>query len=397
MPILNWLNRDENISQERNTPCGLLKENLELSRGTRNTENMLIQGDNLAALKALLPSHAGKIKCIFIDPPYNTKSTFKHYDDNLCHAKWLEMMYPRLELLRELLAEDGSIWVIVDDSESHYLKIIMDEVFGRKNFVANCVWQRKYAPISNTRYISYVHDTVLCFSKNKRYWKANLLPRTQAANKKYKNRDGDPRGQWAAINLSVKGYYKKNDYIITSPKGLDFRPPPGRCWGVSKDKYKALLKDSRIWFGKNGAGRPCRKTFLSEVQQGMVPTTLWLHEESGHNMQANAEIKNLFKGQENLFATPKPEKLAQKILTIATNENDIVLDAFLGSGTTVAVAHKMQRSYVGIEIGEHAKAYCAARLQKVINGEQGGISKDVNWQGGGGFSFYTLGTQNSNA
>ncbi|MCE3239364.1 MAG: methylase [Gammaproteobacteria bacterium] len=391
MPILHWLNREKSIREVGRAPYRLLKADPKLSYGDPKTENMLVQGDNLDALKALLPYYASKIKCIFIDPPYNTKSAFEHYDDNLEHTKWLEMMYPRLELLRELLSEDGSIWATIDDNESHYLKVIMDEIFGRKNFVANCIWQKKYAASNDARYISDVHDTVLCYAKNKDVWKVNLLPRSQELNSKYKNPDNDPRGPWYSTNLSVKTYSEKNDYIITSPQGRDFRPPPSRCWVVSKEKYEELLIDNRIWFGKDGTSRPYEKKFLSEVQQGVVPTTLWLHQDSGHNIQAKSEIRKLFENQNNLFSTPKPEKLIQRIFTLATSENDLVLDSFLGSGTTAAVAHKMGRRYIGIEMGEHAKTHCAVRLQKVIEGEQGGISKDVNWQGGSGFRYYYLG------
>jgi adenine-specific DNA-methyltransferase len=362
MPILQWLDKDKDITAAERVPYRLLEAVPELSHGDDTAENMLIQGDNLEALKALLPYYAGQVKCIFIDPPYNTKKDFGHYDDNLEHSKWLSMIYPRLELLYELLAEDGTVWVTIDDDEGHYLKVIMDEVFGRNNFIANCVWQKKYAATNDSKYISDVHDHLLVFAKNKSAWKPNLLKRSKELNSKYSNPDNDPRGNWYSTNLSVKTFSEKNYYPIISPKGNEFFPPPTRAWVVSKEKYGELLADNRIWFGKNGMGRPYKKTFLSEVQQGVVPTTLWLHNDSGHNIEAKGELRKMFGDKNKLFATPKPERLISKILHIATNESDLVLDSFLGSGTTSAVAHKMGRRHIGIEMGDHAVSHCQPRL-----------------------------------
>lgn len=389
MPLLQWLNDDEARSQANQVPYRLLEEQPKLSYGDPGNQNMLIQGDNLDALKALLPYYAGKVKCIFIDPPYNTKSAFEHYDDNLEHSQWLTLMYPRLELLRELLSEEGSIWVTIDDREAHYLKVLLDEVFGRKNFVSNVIWQKKYAPQNDAKWLSDSHDHVIIFAKNKEVWRPKGLPRTAEMDKQYKNPDNDPRGSWMSDNMSVKTYSEKTDYPIETPSGRIVNPPESRCWAYSKEKLEQLINDDRVWFGKDGKNVPRLKRFLSEVQQRTVAKTIWLRDEVGDNQDSKREVKNFNK--KNVFSTPKPEKLIQRILTLATSDSDIVLDSFLGSGTTAAVAHKMNRKYIGIELGEHAKTHCLPRLQKVIDGEQGGISEDVKWQGGGGFHFYQLG------
>lgn len=388
MPILQWLTRDKDLRAAGRAPFRLLEEAGRY--GDENAQNMLIQGDNLDALKALLPYYAGKVKCIYIDPPYNTRSAFEHYDDNLEHTQWLSMMYPRLELLREFLSEDGSIWVSCDDNEGHYLKIVMDEVFGRKNFISTVIWRKNYAPKSSTKLFSEDHDYIFVFAKHIESWLPNPLPRNDSQNKIYKNLDNDPRGLWRPDNLSARNPYSLGKYAITCPSGRVISgPPAGRYWVISEEKFKQLDQDNRIWWGKNGNNVPSLKRFLSEVKQGRVPQTLWPYEEVGHTQDAKKESVILFGA--SVFATPKPERLLQRILHIATNPGDLVLDSFLGSGTTAAVAHKMGRRYIGIEMGEHAVTHCVPRLRKVIDGEQGGISAAVNWQGGGGFRFYKLG------
>jgi len=371
-------------------PYRLLEEAPDLSHGDRDTGNMLIQGDNLDALKALLPYYAGKVKCIYIDPPYNTRSAFEHYDDNLEHSQWLAMMYPRLELLRKLLSEDGSIWVSIDDNEGHYLKVVMDEVFGRKNFIAAVIWRKNYAPKSSARHFSEDHDYLWVYGKSSDAWMPNPMPRSEKQDKAYKNIDNDPRGQWKTSDLSARNPYSLGIYPITCPSGRFIDgPPKGRYWSISKEKLLRLNEDGRIWWGKNGDSIPQLKRFLSEVKQGVVPQTIWPYEQVGHTQDAKKEIVILFGA--DVFGTPKPERLIQRIQQIATNPGDLVLDSFLGSGTTAAVAHKMGRRYIGIEMGEHAVTHCAPRLRKVIEGEQGGISEAVGWQGGGGFRFYRLG------
>lgn len=392
MPFLDWVNKNQAKETVGDVPYHLLQ--FESLHGAENTENLLIQGDNLKALKALLPFYRGQVKCIFIDPPYNTQSAFEHYDDRLEHSQWLSMMYPRLVLLRELLAEDGSIWVTIDDNEGHYLKVLMDEVFGRGNFVADIFWQKNHTRENRTD-VSTVHDHVFLFAKNKNIWKEvrNPLPASDSQLDRFTNPDSDPRGDWASLPAHAKaekGRRKEQFFTVKTPSGREVDPPVGRCWLYTEPRFNEMVADNRIWFGHDGSNVPRVKKFLSEVQAGLVPSTLWFYQEVGSNGQAKAEITSLFPG-DIPFSTPKPEGLLQRIIHIATNPNDLVLDSFLGSGTTAAVAHKMGRRWIGIEMGEHARTHCLPRLQKVIAGEQGGISASVNWQGGGGFRYYTLG------
>jgi adenine-specific DNA-methyltransferase len=392
MPLLDWLNKPDAVRAVQKVPYRLLEAVPELGAGDDpNTENMLIQGDNLQALKALLPLYAGKVKCIYIDPPYNTRSAFTHYDDNLEHSLWLSLMYPRLELLKELLAEDGSIWVSIDDNEAHYLKVMMDEIFWRKNFVCNCVWQKKYTLANDAKYFSDNHDHILVFAKNKEAWKLNLLVRSEKMNARYKNPDNHEKGVWKATPLHAKsGSEKSKSFSYTFKNGVVWTPPTGTFPRFSEETLKKFDEQNEIWFGKNGKSQPSRKTFLSELtNEGTPPLTVWLNDEVGNNHEAKTETKHF--NAVDVFSTPKPEKLIQRILHIATNEGDLVLDSFLGSGTTAAVAHKMNRRYIGIEMGDHAETHCVPRLRKVIEGEQGGISKAVNWQGGGGFRYFRLG------
>ncbi len=389
MPTLTWLTRESDLLLAQKAPYRLLEHEPELSFGDPDTENMLIQGDNLEGLKALLPYYAGRVKCISIDPPYNTRSAFEHYDDNLEHTQWLSLMYPRLELLRELLSEDGSIWVTIDDNEAHYLKVIMDEIFGRKNFIANVIWQKKYSPQNDAEFFSPMHDHVLVYAKSTTSWKRNLVPRTEKQDKAYKNYDNDPRGLWKSSDLTRAEHRDRDYYGITTPSGKVVYPARGRSWSRPPDEIERLRADNRLWFGRKDDAIPSLKRFISEVKDGVVPTTIWAREEVGDNQDAKKEIKTI--NADAIFDTPKPEYLIKRILEVATNQDDLVLDSFLGSGTTCAVAHKMGRRYIGIELGEHAVTHCVPRLQKVIEGEQGGISEAMNWKGGGGFRFYRLG------
>jgi adenine-specific DNA-methyltransferase len=389
MPILQWLDREKHVRAAEGVPYRLLEADDALSAGDAHTPNMLIQGDNLEALKALLPYYAGRVRCIFIDPPYNTRSAFEHYDDNLEHSQWLAMMYPRLALLRDLLAEDGSIWVTIDDNESHYLKVMMDEVFGRKNFVANCVWQKRTSR-ENRAAIGSAHDHILLYAiGGDLNWKSkrNLLPDSDAG---YSNPDNDDRGPWRSVPFSAQGFRKNQMYPIVTPAGVTVDPPKGRCWGATEPEFIRLREvEKRVYFPNDGNGRPRIKKFQYE-ETGLVPMTWWDAANFGDNQQAKKENLALFE-EEEAFGTPKPERLIEKILHIATNPGDLVLDSFLGSGTTAAVAHKMGRRYIGVEMGNHAMTHCVPRLRKVIEGEQGGVSEAVGWNGGGGFRFYRLG------
>jgi len=392
MPILNWLTRDEDVKATQKVPYRLLEEVPELSYGDNDTGNMLIQGDNLEALKALLPFYAGQVKCIFIDPPYNTKSAFEHYDDNLEHAKWLAMMWPRVEVLRDLLAEDGSIWITLDDSESHYMKVICDEIFGRKNFVANSIWQKKYTISNDAKWLSDSHDHLIIYAKNKEIWRPYPLERTAAMDKRYTNPDNHPKGPWKATPLYAKrkGSEKEREFSFTFKNGYKWSPPLGNSPRFPAGKLKNMDDNNEIWFGVHGNSGPSRKTFLSELKRSGTPSsTIWLHTDAGHNHEAREEVK-LF-DKDDSFSTPKPEKLLKRVFELATKKGDLILDSFLGSGTASAVAHKMKRRHIGIEMGNHAVTHCQPRLKKVIDGEQGGVSTLMNWQGGGGFRFYRLG------
>jgi len=388
MPTLRWLTRDEDVRVSEKVPYRLLEEVTELGYGDRDAGNMLIQGDNLEALKALIPYYAGQVKCIYIDPPYNTGSAFEHYDDNLEHSQWLALMWPRLELLRELLAEDGSIWVSIDDDEAHYMKVMLDEVLGRKNFIVNALWQKRTSPDGRI-HMGDAHDHILVYGSQTARAKFNELNLNEYQANAYKNPDDDPKGPWVSTDFTAQGYRPNQMYTIVTPGGAKYTPPAGRCWGNIEDNFKRFLAEGRMWFGKDGKARPRIKNYLSKAN-GVKSWSWWTNKEVGHNQEAKKEINALF-GATNAFDTPKPERLLERVLNIATNPGDLVLDSFLGSGTTAAVAQKMGRRYIGIEMGDHAVTHCAPRLQKVVDGEQGGISKAQNWQGGGGFRFYSLG------
>lgn len=357
--------------------------------GDPDSENMLIHGDNLLALKALEQQFAGKVKCIYIDPPYNTGSAFEHYDDNLEHSTWLTLIKPRLEILYRLLSSDGSIWISIDDDEQAYLKVLCDEVFSRSAYVAAIVWQKRTSPDMRGT-ISDGHDYVLVYAKNPDAFKKsrNKLSLSEEQANNYSNPDNDPRGAWTSADFTAQGYRPNQMYSITTPGGSVFTPPEGKCWKNIEPVYLEQLAQQRFWFGADGNAMPRRKTYLSE-HEGVVPWTWWSNKEVGHNQEAKKEVLALF-GPANVFDTPKPERLLQRILTIATNPDDLVLDSFLGSGTTAAVAQKMGRRWIGIELGDHCYTHCIPRLQKVVDGEQGGISQSVGWQGGGGFKFYEL-------
>ena len=353
-------------------------------------DNRLIFGDNLLALKALEQEFAGKIKCIFIDPPYNTGSAFTHYDDGVEHSIWLSLMRDRLELLQRLLSEDGSLWITIDDNESHYLKVLCDEVFGRSNFLANIVWQTRVSPDGDAQFLSGTHNHIFVFAKNSGVCSTNRLPRTEEQDARYINPDNDTRGLWTSSDLTRREYREHDFYPIKLPSGREVLPARGRSWSVPRESFKRLVDDNRIYFGPSGDAMPRRKRFLSEIRGGIVPTTWW-DGELAKNENGKRELKALFPGHDDVFATPKPEALMARILTIATNSKDLVLDSFLGSGTTAAVAHKMGRRWIGIELGDHCHTHCIPRLTKVVDGtDSGGITAAVEWKGGGGFRYYRL-------
>lgn len=389
---LLWIGKDERPKLEPR----ILIEDLDLSYHAKSKygdvdeyANKLIQGDNLLALKALQQDYSGKIKCVFIDPPYNTGSAFKHYDDGIEHSLWMSLIRDRIEIIWSLLAEDGTLWITIDDNESHYLKVLCDEIFGRKNFVANAIWQKKYSPQNDAKWLSDSHDHILVFAKNKDAWRPNGLPRSAEMNERYKNIDNDPRGVWMSDNLTVKSYSAASDFPITTPSGRIVNPPAGSCWRLNRDRFEEYVKDNRIWFGKNGDGVPRIKRFLSEVQEGVVCKTIWMRDEVGDNQDAKKEVKQF--NSADVFDTPKPEMLIKRILELATNKGDLVLDSFAGSGTTGAVAHKMGRKWIMVELGDHCQSHIIPRLKMVIDGtDLGGATEELSWKGGGGFRFYKL-------
>jgi len=382
---LTWIGKGDEPKLEPR----ILIENPEYSYGDPEAENMLIHGDNLLALKALEQDYAGEIKCIYIDPPYNTGNAFDHYDDGVEHSQWLNLISPRLKILRNLLSDDGSIWISIDDDESHYLKVLCDELFGRKNFVSNVIWEKKYSPSNDAKWLSDSHDHILVYAKNKDIWRPKLLPRGEKQNAYYKYDDNNGRGLWRSDNVLVKSFSKSGVFAIVNPNtGVEHWPPKGSCFRFNQETAKRYLDENRFYFGKDGKGAPQLKRYLSEVKDGVTVKTIWIRDEVGDNQDAKKEAKVF--NSESVFATPKPERLIERILFLSTKPADLVLDSFLGSGTTAAVAHKMGRKYIGIELGEHAKTHCYPRLKAVVDGEQGGISEAVNWQGGGGFKFYTL-------
>ena len=393
MPTLDWLNRDAAFCTAANVPHRLLQA--VSTHGDGDARNLLVQGDNLKALKALLPLYRAQVKCIFIDPPYNTKSAFEHYDDNLEHSQWLSMMLPRLQLLREFLRDDGSIWVTIDDHEGHYLKVLMDEVFGRANFVANALWQKVYSERMDASGFSNDHDHLLCFRRSAAF-KVGVITKSQNADQ-FKFTDATSGLPYRRRSLRKEG----SESLRADRPSMWFpiaAPDDSEVWPIKPDGTEGRWRWMRETYEKSREQVEFIKTkdrweiYVKQLLDSAAtrpPSSLWLNEEVGHNHEAKLEAQ-VFNRIE-VFATPKPERLLQRVVQLATQPGDIVLDSFLGSGTTAAVAHKMGRRWIGIEMGDHAATHCLPRLEKVVAGEQGGISAAVGWQGGGGFRFMRLG------
>lgn len=408
MPEIQFKGKEFVFNHHLSVPFRPLVHQKEKSIGSGNLdENLVIQGDNLHALKALLPMYAGKVDCIFIDPPYNTGNEGWSYNDNvnnpvikewlnsnpinkedmLRHDKWLSMMLPRLRLLHDLLSEQGSLWVTLDDNEVHRARAILDEIFGEQNFVATCIWHKNYSPKPSAQYFSEDHDYLLVYAKDKEVWRPNLLERTGDMNDRYDNPDNDSRGPWKPGDLSARNYYSEGTYPINCPSGRVISGPPGgNYWRVSETKFKAMDKDNRIWWGEDGNNVPSIKRFLSEVKQGRVPQTLWEYSEVGHTQDAKKELLAVldFDSSDDVFVTPKPVALIERILDLATTENSIVLDSFAGSGTTAhAVLSQNKkdegnRKFVLVECEDYADSLTAERVRRVINGYSfTGTKKDV--------------------
>lgn len=354
------------------------------------TKNMLIHGDNNKVLDLLGARFSRGIKCIYIDPPYNNGETYEHYHDDKDHEVWINDLSDTLERLKNFLTDDGSLWISIDDREMHYLKVAADKIFGRGNFLTTIIWQQR-STRENRNIFSNNHEYILVYCKNPTLFKRsrNLLPQKSDILKRYKNPDSDCRGPWQSISANVQaGHATKNQfYNIVAPNGQVHSPPRGRCWVYNKQRMTQEIINNKIWFGREGGGVPRIKKYLSDSVLGVTPETLWLSSEVSTNKMAKKHLLELLPNK-TVFDTPKPEQLIKRILEIATNEGDIVLDAFLGSGSTAAVAHKMNRNYIGIEISEKTIQYAASRIKKVISGEQGGISKEIKWEGGGHFDFY---------
>lgn len=393
---LTWIGKDERPRLEPR----ILLEDTDKSyhakvRFTGNDifENVLIKGDNLLALKALEQDYTGKVKCIFIDPPYNTGSAFEQYDDGVEHSIWLSLMRDRIELLARLLTPDGSLWITIDDNESHYLKVLCDEILGRSNFIANVVWE-KTAGRKNDTYISSAHDHILAYAKDLSVWRVtrNLLPRSDSQIARYQNPDNDPRGPWIqGADSTAKSGSDSLRYEVTLPSGRKVRPPLGNFWRFSQASFEKALAEKRVYFGKDGDSLPIVKKYLSEVQDGLVPRTWWPSSEVNSNQGAKRDHLRKLMPDVEPFATPKPEQLLERILFINSNPGDLVLDSFAGSGTTGCVAHKMGRRWIMVELGDHCDTHIVPRLKKVIEGhDPGGITEVIGWAGGGGFRYFRL-------
>jgi adenine-specific DNA-methyltransferase len=391
---LTWIGKDTRPKLEpRILLEGASKSYHAQKRVTENDifDNRLIFGDNLLALRALESEFSGKIKCIYIDPPYNTGSAFEHFDDGIEHSLWLSLMRERLEVLWRLLnRKSGSLWVSIDDREMAYLRVLLDEVCGRSNFIASNVWQKRYSR-ENREAIGDAHEYVLVYARDPQQFKdeRNLIPLQEKQTKQYSNPDNDPRGPWQSVSLLAQGYRPNQMYEIVGPNGRKHLPPAGNCWKIIESEYHKLITDNRVYFGKDGNGVPRRKEFLSK-SKGIVPWTWWPHEDVGHTGESKTEANELF-GADVSFGTPKPERLMKRVIEIASNQGDIVLDSFAGSGTTGAVAHKMGRRWIMVELGEHCHSHIIPRLRKVIDGEDpGGVTEATGWHGGGGFRYYRL-------
>lgn len=345
----------------------------------------IIQGDNQRVLEDLHHHYMGRVSCIYIDPPYNNGEEYNYYSDSTTHQEWLLKMRSTLTKLKPFLKEDGSIWISIDDGEMHYLKVLCDEVFGRKCFVTTIVWQQRNTR-ENRKAFSNNHEYILVYSPNPDAYKKkrNLLPITDAILSRYDNPDNDPRGPWQSITANVQDGHAvaSQFYEIIAPNGKKHNPPKGRCWVFNQDRMEREIAANNIWFGRDGNGVPRIKKFIANSNKGVVPETLWLSSFVGTNKDAKTHLHKLHIFETALFDTPKPESLIRAILEIATNEGEIVLDAFLGSGTTASTAHKLHRNYIGIEYNKRTCEYVVARMKKVISGEKGGISKSINWQGG---------------
>ncbi len=420
MPVLDWIGKQAVVKHHRDVPYRLLEPVPELSCGDADSGNLIVQGDNLLALKALLPRYAGQVKCIYIDPPYNTGNEGWAYNDNVNspeirkwlgevvgkegetldrHDRWLCMMYPRLVLLKQFLREDGAIFVSIDDNEVASLRKVMDEVFGANNFVATVLWQKVYSPKNSARHFSEDHDYIVVYGCHGEAWVPNLVQRNEEQDRAYQNRDDDPRGPWKTSDLSARNFYGDGTYSITCPSGRVIEGPPrGRYWTISKAKFDQMNQDKRIWWGRRGDAIPQLKRFLSDVKQGVVPQTMWFYADVGHTQEAKKELVSIvpFDTSDDVFITPKPSRLIQRILQIATDKDSLILDSFAGSGTTGHAVLKQNaedggnRRFILVEMDENiARSVTAERVRRVAQGYTNAKGEAVEGLGGG-FQFCRL-------
>ena len=384
-------------------------------------DNLIIHGDNLHALKALMPRYAGRVNCIYIDPPYNTGNENWVYNDNVNspmmqewlkgkspvdgedlerHDKWLCMMWPRLHLLRELLAESGVIFISIDDNEQHHLRMMMGEIFGGENFVATVIWEKVYSPKNSAKYFSDNHDFIVVYARNKAEFKLGLLPRTEEADARYANPDNDPRELWKPGDLSARNPYSKGTYAIKCPGGRVIEgPPPGRFWSYSEENFWELDGDNRIWWGEDRNQVPAIKRFLSEVKQGLVPETIWTYKEVGHTQDAKKTLLQIFPENFPDFTTTKPVELLTRIIRLSTGKDSILLDSFAGTGTTAQAVLALNnedggnRKFILTECEDYADTITAERVRRVINGVPTAKDKTLKNGLGGSFTYCTLGDE----
>lgn len=421
MPTLHWIGKEKVINHHQDVPYRVLEHQYGFDTDGEkqeavNSGNKIIHGDNLEALKSLLPEYEGKVNCIYIDPPYNTGNEGWVYNDNVNHPKikkwlgevvgkegddlsrhdkWLCMMYPRLKLLHKLLADNGAIFISIDDNEQANLKLMCDEIFGENNNLSCLVWQRTFATKNDAKFFSSEHEYLQVYAKKKDLFKLNDLPRTAKQDKRYKNPDNDKRGAWTSTDLLRMEHRDNSIYSITTPSGKIHTPKPGTSWRHPEIEMLELIKNNEVYFGKNGDSKPRRKRFLKDVKQGMIPQTIWKHEDVGHTQEAKQDLKKILVASKNFFATPKPTRLIDRILKIASNKNDIILDSFAGSGTTAHAVLNLNkedggsRKFILIEMEDYANNITAERVKKVINGY--GEDKKAVEGTGGSFNYYELG------
>lgn len=414
MPTLNWIGKYKVVTHYQDVPFRVLERKYTFGE-EQDSGNMIIHGDNLEALKALLPRYENRIKCIYIDPPYNTGNEGWVYNDNVNdphirkwlgqvvgsemddltrHDKWLCMMYPRLVLLQKLLADDGAIFISIDDNEQANLKLICDEIFGATNFLTQVIWERAYSPINLKKHFSTSHDYVICYAKNLPNLVCNGLPRSIEANNRYQNPDNDPRGLWKNACLYVGPRVESNVYPIIGPSGKEFWPASGYSWIFSQERFQEMEKDNRIYYGPDGTSTPSLKRFLNEVKQTITPMSIWKYTDVGHSQSATQELKDIFDGHA-VFTYPKPVDLIKRCLQLYSDKESIILDSFAGSGTTAHAVLNLNkqdggnRKFILCEMCDYAETITAERVRRVMSGY--GEGKNAVEGTGGSFDFFELG------